>query len=972
MLRCGQRRTTNVACLRLLLLSIGFSAAVGMCLTASAQDTPTPPDSPFFPQASPVWDQGSNWILDGPTGNGDGVASASERVEPRIRVRNLGVGTSKNVTATLATTDADVTIVTGDVTYAEWVGGEAKTVTGFVIDIAATAVDHDVTATVTLVSTNAAAGVAEPAVFNIVIPIISPDPPSFSRRSEWVFDGALGNGDSRANPGERVEPRVRLRNDGPGAGQNVVVTVAVGDSSATLVNGTVTHTSWGAFEARNNEGLILDVGATTPVGTLIPLSVTITADNGGPWAFSYNIVVEAPLVTFDLRSSWVFDGALGNGNAQANPGERVEPRVRLLNTGAGAAANVVATMSTTDADVTVTAASVTHATWPAGEARNNNGFIIDVDAAATAHDVTLVIDVTADNASPTQFTMVVPIVVAPPSFSQRSSWVFDKTTGNGDAVANVGERVELRARLLNDGAGAGDNVVVTLTSSDSDVTIVSGVVSHTTWPAGEARNNDGLVVDVKSTATAHDVDFTLTVTADTGGPWTFTVTVPIVAAAVVFDQRSFWSLDKTTGNADGLANPGERLQIRARMVNIGSATANNVVATLSSTDGKSTIGTAQVTHATWPAAEARNNVGFVATIDSGASGTAAFTVSVTADNGGPWQFSYTLPITPSAATFAQRSGWVYEKVTGDGDGVAEAGEQVEIRARMVNEGQTDATNVTVTLSTSDANVTVSSGTVTHTTWAAGAAKNNLGLVVDLGASYAASSITFTANVTADVGGPWQFTYVVGTPAPAPAALAVPGDIDMDGLVGIKDILTVAARYGEPASAYPRADVNGDATLDLGDMLAVQAARTDVVVGAPAVRQSRVGLVEGWLREGRRADDGSDVFAKGLPALEGLLAALRPATTALLPNYPNPFNPETWIPFDLADAGEVTIRVYDVAGQVVRRLDLGYVEPGKYHTRDAAAYWDGRNEFGEAVASGVYVYEIRSGAGRDMRRMVVRK
>ncbi|MAF09705.1 hypothetical protein CMK11_04570 [Candidatus Poribacteria bacterium] len=951
---------------------IGFML-VGLALPAMAADDPPPdvPDNPYFPPASPVWELGSNWVFDGDSGNGDGIASPGETVSPRVRIRNLGVGTSKNVTATLAITDTDITVVADEVTFALWDGGVNETLAEFVIDIAVDALAHDVDATVTIESTNDTSG--DPVVFSIVIPVLSTAKPEFARRSEWIFDGTLGNGDGRASPGERVEPRVRILNDGPGAAQNVDVTLTVDDASATLVSGSVTHTSWPAGEARNNDGLILDVDAGASSGTLIPITVSITADNGGPWQFSYSILVEGSLIEFDQRSAWIFDGSLGNKDGEANPGERVEPRVRLLNSGSGEAVNVVATLSTTDADVTVTGAQVTHATWPAGVARNNTGFIIEIASDASAHDVTLTIDVTADNASPSQFTMTFPIVKLPASFSQRSSWAFDKTTGNGDGDANSGERVEIRARILNDGPGPGENVIATLTSADSDVSIVTGVVSHATWPVGEARNNTGFVVDVEPAATAHDVTFTLSVTADTGGPWEFTFTIPVVVAAVAFESRSFWSFDKTTGNADGLANPGERVQIRARMLNTGAATAENVVATLTSTDGKASVTTAQVTHATWPAGEARNNVGLVAEIDDSATGTAAFTLAVTADNGGPWSLSYTLTITPAAADFEQRSGWARDKVTGNDNGTIDPGEEVEVRARILNIGQVDATNVVATLSTTAANVTVTSATVSHATWPGGVARNNVGFTADLGSSLTASSVDFTLDVTADVGGPWQYVYTIPiTGLTAPAALAVPGDIDRDGAVGIRDILAVAAVYGEPASVYPTADVNGDSVLDMGDMTAIHAARTDTVAGAPAVRHSQVTLVERWLREGRQLDDGSDVFREGLPALEALLAALKPATTALLPNYPNPFNPETWIPFDLAAAGEVTIRVYDIGGRVLRRLDLGYVEPGKYRQRDAAAYWDGRNEFGEAVASGVYLYEIRAGDQRDMRRMVVRK
>ena len=90
-------------------------------------------------------------------------------------------------------------------------------------------------------------------------------------------------------------------------------------------------------------------------------------------------------------------------------------------------------------------------------------------------------------------------------------------------------------------------------------------------------------------------------------------------------------------------------------------------------------------------------------------------------------------------------------------------------------------------------------------------------------------------------------------------------------------------------------------------------------------------------------------------------------TQLLPNYPNPFNPETWIPFDLAQAGPVEVTVYDDLGRVVRRVDLGQLAAGAYRTRERAAYWDGRNNAGEPVAGGAYYIEFSAGAVRQTRR-----
>jgi hypothetical protein len=98
----------------------------------------------------------------------------------------------------------------------------------------------------------------------------------------------------------------------------------------------------------------------------------------------------------------------------------------------------------------------------------------------------------------------------------------------------------------------------------------------------------------------------------------------------------------------------------------------------------------------------------------------------------------------------------------------------------------------------------------------------------------------------------------------------------------------------------------------------------------------------------------------------------PKRSVLLQNYPNPFNPETWVPYKLAKASDVTINIYNVAGQLVRTLELGHREVGSYTVRERAAYWDGRNVSGERVASGVYFYNIQSGSFHATKRMVIVK
>ena len=107
-------------------------------------------------------------------------------------------------------------------------------------------------------------------------------------------------------------------------------------------------------------------------------------------------------------------------------------------------------------------------------------------------------------------------------------------------------------------------------------------------------------------------------------------------------------------------------------------------------------------------------------------------------------------------------------------------------------------------------------------------------------------------------------------------------------------------------------------------------------------------------------------------LADLVAYEIPTETELLRNYPNPFNPETWIPYRLAEDAFVTLTIYDGSGRVVRTLDVGHRIAAVYESRSKAIYWDGRNGLGERVASGVYFYHLSAEDYSATRRMVVVK
>ena len=181
-------------------------------------------------------------------------------------------------------------------------------------------------------------------------------------------------------------------------------------------------------------------------------------------------------------------------------------------------------------------------------------------------------------------------------------------------------------------------------------------------------------------------------------------------------------------------------------------------------------------------------------------------------------------------------------------------------------------------------------------------------------------------------------------------------------VKVKNLTTKAALSEitsvEAADGYSITfvDLNDAHAARVGDVLEISADSPDPLVGVKPVRH----IVT--------VDD----VKNSRITLEELIAYEIPAVTELLRNYPNPFNPETWIPYHLSEDADVNLTIYGINGEVVRDIDVGHQIAAKYDTRAKAIYWDGRNRFGEQVASGIYFYHLNAGDFSGTRKMVILK
>ena len=203
------------------------------------------------------------------------------------------------------------------------------------------------------------------------------------------------------------------------------------------------------------------------------------------------------------------------------------------------------------------------------------------------------------------------------------------------------------------------------------------------------------------------------------------------------------------------------------------------------------------------------------------------------------------------------------------------------------------------------------------------------------------------------------------------------DVNADSQTNILDLVLVAQHLGDTVSSSPRVDINGDGIINILDLVIVaQHLGESTGTAAPSVFVKDIRLdpevIQQWIGLAHAQNDGSMLFQHGIANLQRLLTSLLPKETVLLANYPNPFNPETWIPYQLSVPAEVTLRIYAINGALVRTLALGPMAAGIYQSRSRAAYWDGRNDMGESVASGLYFYTLTADDFTGTRKMLIEK
>ena len=201
------------------------------------------------------------------------------------------------------------------------------------------------------------------------------------------------------------------------------------------------------------------------------------------------------------------------------------------------------------------------------------------------------------------------------------------------------------------------------------------------------------------------------------------------------------------------------------------------------------------------------------------------------------------------------------------------------------------------------------------------------------------------------------------------------DVNGDGVVDLQDLIYVASQFGQTGEDNT-ADVNNDGIVDISDILTVAAALQGQNAAPSLITSLHHSIsaadIKQWINQAQQVDMRNPTYRNGIAMLQHLLTVMTPKQTMLLNNYPNPFNPETWIPYQLSENEYVTLHIHSAEGKLIRTLSLGHQPAGIYQSKNRAAYWDGKNELGEPVANGLYFYTLSTPKFSATQRMVIRK
>jgi len=553
------------------------------------------PGSPELSYANQIIDDDASGSS---VGDGDGIPEAGEIVEIPIQLLNTGLIGATGVSATISTTDADINITDPFEYYPNISPGEAQWCENdYDIEISATCPEKDVEFTLLMEADQGSW------TDTFVIHVSEQGTPELNFVSYVIDDdndnNSSGNDNGLAEPGEHIELPVQLQNIGDADAHNVSAVLSTNDPDITVTDANENYglIGAGATDWCNNE---FDFYVhTNCLDKDVLFNLLITSDEG-EWTSNFIVhisITGTPDIAFsDLLIDDDDNGTSnGDGDGQAEPGEQIEMPLALVNNGTAPVHNTVAVITCADADISVTDDSENYSTiLPGAVVWSNLDFDFSVDYGTPEKDVAFNLYIQSDEGNWTDtFTVHIYPASGTPDLQYVNHIIDDDdngdSNGNDDGMPAAGESIEMPVLINNIGDAAAHDISALLSCSDADINITDANESFIDLNVGEsAWTNYNFNFDVSPTCPDKTVVFTLTINADEGN-WVSDFSVDIIGAGVPHLVFSEYIIDddnsgESSGDGDGLAEPGESIELPVMVSNIGNGPVHSLVGQISTTD----------------------------------------------------------------------------------------------------------------------------------------------------------------------------------------------------------------------------------------------------------------------------------------------------------------------------------------------------------------------------------------------------
>ncbi|NOR88488.1 MAG: hypothetical protein GQ527_12860, partial [Bacteroidales bacterium] len=511
--------------------------------------------------------------------------------------------TATGVSATISTTDTDINIIDPFEYYHDILTGDAAwCVNDFDIEIAASCPEKDVLFTISMEADQGAW------TDTFIIHISEQGTPILSFVSFVIDDdsdgNSSGNNNSLAEPGEHIELPILLENLGDANAHNVTAVLSSSDPDISIVdaNENYGNIDAGTSDWSNNE-FDFNVSSNCPDKDVL-FTLDIYSDEG-TWTANFIVHIHITGSPNIVYANHVIDDdndgtSSGDGDGNPEPGENIEMPLALFNTGTAAAHLVVAHISCSDPDISITDDAENFATiFPAQEMWSNLDFDFTVGYGTPEKDVVFNLTIQSDEGVWND-SFIVHIYPASgnPALQYVSHIIDDDdngaSNGNGDGIPSAGEQIEMPVLIANTGDAVAHHVTAVLSSSDPDINITDANESYPDIIVGEtAWSNYAFDFEISPTCPDKTVVFTITIFSDEGS-WTSNFSVPIIGAGVPHLVFTEYIIDddnsgESSGDGDGLAEPGEHIELPILISNIGNGTVHSVVGEIATSDPDITI-----------------------------------------------------------------------------------------------------------------------------------------------------------------------------------------------------------------------------------------------------------------------------------------------------------------------------------------------------------------------------------------------